>query len=89
MTFSPYRMEAMTRAATSIADVVTRLDVWLLCDGSEAAADTATRADHFGDLTKMILDHFEEILEMMHNQVVRQCKAVGLLFFTPLQNPKK
>lgn len=45
LTFSPYRMEAMTRAATSIADVVTRLDVWLLCDGSEAAAVHQSASD--------------------------------------------
>ena len=38
LTFSPYDIAPMTRAATSIADVVTRLDVWILHDGTEAAA---------------------------------------------------
>lgn len=45
LTFSPYRMEAMTRAATSIADVVTRLDVWIIQGGQEVAAVHQSASD--------------------------------------------
>lgn len=38
ITFSPYKQEAMTRAASPIADIATYLDVWLYESGSEAAA---------------------------------------------------
>ena len=38
LTFSPYQVDAITRAATSIAGIVTRLDVWLYESGSECAA---------------------------------------------------
>ena len=45
LTFSPYQMEAMTRAAVSIADVVTKLDVWIYESGSEVTAAHQTTAD--------------------------------------------
>ena len=52
LTFSPYEMEAMTRAATSIADVVTHLDVWLYESGAEFASVHQTTADAaFGSIT--------------------------------------
>ena len=52
LTFSPYEMEAMTRAATSIADVVTHLDVWLYESGTEFASVHQTTADAaFGSIT--------------------------------------
>ena len=38
LNFSPYQVDAITRAATSIAGIVTRLDVWLYESGSECAA---------------------------------------------------
>ena len=38
MTFSPYEMSAMTRTAVSIADVVTKLDVWIYESGIEVTA---------------------------------------------------
>ena len=38
LTFSPYQVDAIPRAATSIAGIVTRLDVWLYESGSECAA---------------------------------------------------
>jgi uncharacterized lipoprotein YajG len=38
LTFSPYHVDEMTRAATSIAGIVTRLDVWLYESGREAVA---------------------------------------------------
>ena len=58
MTFLPYQMEAMaravvpvasttgtTRAATSIASIVTHLDVWIYESGSEVTAAHQTTAD--------------------------------------------
>lgn len=38
LNFSPYQVDAITRAATSIAGIVTRLDVWIYESGSECAA---------------------------------------------------
>ena len=51
LTFSPYEMTAMTRAATSIAGVVTHLDVWVT-DGENAieAHQSAENAD-FGTVS--------------------------------------
>ena len=52
MTFSPYTMEAMTRTAVSIADVVTKLDVWIYESGSEVTSIHQTTADAtFGTVT--------------------------------------
>lgn len=45
MTFSPYQMEAMTRSAVSIADVVNHLDVWIYEGGSEVTAIHQTSSD--------------------------------------------
>ena len=45
LSFSPYSMDAMTRAATSIASVVMHLDVWLYESGSEVTAIHQTTAD--------------------------------------------
>ena len=59
LTFSPYQMEAMsrhTRAATSIADVVTRLDVWVYESGTEAAAAHQSTADADFGTVSMTLD---------------------------------
>ena len=51
LTFSPYTMEAMTRTATSIASVVTHLDVWLV-EGSNTTAIHQTSSDAgFGTIT--------------------------------------
>ena len=41
LTFSPYTMEAMTRTATSIASIVTHLDVWVV-NGSDVIASHTT-----------------------------------------------
>ena len=38
MTFSPYEVTELTRATTSISEVVTRLDVWLYESGNEFAS---------------------------------------------------
>ena len=52
LTFSPYEMSAMTRAATSVASVVTHLDVWLYESGSEVAAIHQSSSDSgFGTIT--------------------------------------
>lgn len=52
MTFSPYQMEAMTRSAVSIADVVNHLDVWIYESGSEVAAIHQTTSDaDFGSVS--------------------------------------
>ena len=45
LTFSPYQMEAMTRTAVSIADVVNHLDVWIYESGSEVTAIHQKTAD--------------------------------------------
>ena len=51
ISFSPYEMEAMTRAATSVASVVTHLDVWIT-DGTTEFSAHQTNADaDFGTLT--------------------------------------
>ena len=55
LTFSPYQMDAMTRTAVSIADVVTHLDVWIT-DGTTTTDYHQTNADSkFGTVT-MTLD---------------------------------
>ena len=52
LTFSPYQMEAITRAAVSIANVVTKLDVWIYESGSEVAAVHQSTSDaDFGSVT--------------------------------------
>ena len=38
LTFSPYEMSTMTRTVTSIAGIVTHLDIWLYEDGNEVTA---------------------------------------------------
>lgn len=49
--FSPYTMEAMTRTAVSIADVVTHLNVWLV-NGDDVIALQQTNSDAgFGTIT--------------------------------------
>ena len=51
LTFSPYEMAAMTRAATSIASVVNHLDVWIT-DGTTTTDLHQTSADAgFGSLS--------------------------------------
>ena len=51
LTFSPYEQTAMTRTAVSIADVVTRLDVWLV-NGDDVIALQQTSSDAgFGTIT--------------------------------------
>ena len=51
LTFSPYEQSAMTRAATSVATVVTRLDVWLI-NGDDVISLQQTSSDAgFGTIT--------------------------------------
>lgn len=45
LTFSPYDMEAMTRAATSISGLVTHLDVWFYQNGAEVEAVHQSSSD--------------------------------------------
>lgn len=50
--FSPYEVEAMTRATTSIATIATHLDVWIYESGNEVEAVHQTSSDaDFGSLT--------------------------------------
>ena len=50
--FSPYDVEAMTRATTSIATIATHLDVWIYESGNEVEAVHQTSSDaDFGSLT--------------------------------------
>ena len=51
LTFSPYQMEAMTRTAVSIADVVTHLDVWITDGTTEVAAHQTNSDAAFGSVT--------------------------------------
>ena len=51
LTFSPYEMEAMTRTVTSVATVVTRLDVWLVNGGDVIALQQTKDDADFGSLT--------------------------------------
>jgi hypothetical protein len=52
LTFSPYQVDAITRSATSIAGIVTRLDVWLYESGSECAAIHQSADDvQFGSIS--------------------------------------
>ena len=52
LTFSPYQVDAITRAATSISGIVTRLDVWLYESGSECAAVHQSADDvQFGSIS--------------------------------------
>ena len=52
ITFSPYQMEAMTRSAVSIADVVNHLDVWIYESGTEVTSIHQTSSDaDFGSLS--------------------------------------
>lgn len=52
LTFSPYQQEAMTRSAVSIADVVTKLDVWIYESGSEMTSVHQSTSDaDFGSIT--------------------------------------
>lgn len=52
LTFSPYQVDEMTRAVTSIAGIVTHLDVWLYESGREALAIHQSSDDaDFGTVT--------------------------------------
>ena len=51
LTFSPYQMEALTRSAVSIADVVNHLNVWLVSGGDVIALQQTTSDANFGTLT--------------------------------------
>ena len=51
LTFSPYQMEALTRSAVSIAEVVTHLDVWLVCGTDTVAVHQSTADADFGSVT--------------------------------------
>ena len=50
MTFSPYDVEPMTRTATSIAEVVTRLDVWLVEGDNVIDIHQSSSDDGFGSV---------------------------------------
>ena len=51
ITFSPYSMNEMTRTATSISTVVTRLDVWIMEGGNTTAVHQSSSDDGFGLLS--------------------------------------
>ena len=51
ITFSPYTMDAMTRTAVSIADVVNHLNVWLVSGGDVIALQQTTSDANFGTIT--------------------------------------
>ena len=56
LTFTPYQMEALTRSAVSIADVVNHLDVWIYESGSEVTAIHQTTASAGFGTVSAILD---------------------------------
>ena len=51
ITFSPYTMDAMTRTAVSIADVVNHLNVWLVSGSDVIALQQTTSDANFGTIT--------------------------------------
>lgn len=51
LTFSPYQMEAMSRAATSIASIVTHLNVWLITSNDVIDIHQTTADAAFGSIT--------------------------------------
>ena len=51
LTFSPYQMDAMTRTATSIASLVTHLDVWITESGNTIAVHQTSSDANFGTIT--------------------------------------
>lgn len=51
LTFSPYQMEAITRGAVSIADVVNHLDVWITDGTTEVDAHQTNTDANFGTIT--------------------------------------
>lgn len=51
LTFSPYQMESMTRAATAISTLVTRLDVWLTDGTTTQDIHQTSSDDSFGQIS--------------------------------------
>lgn len=51
LSFSPYQMDAMTRAATSISNYCTHLDVWLINGGDTIHAHQSTADADFGTVS--------------------------------------
>ena len=51
LTFSPYELSPMTRTATSIAGMVTHLDVWVTDGTNEVSAHQSSTDDNFGSVT--------------------------------------
>ena len=51
ITFSPYSITAMTRAAVSIGDIVNHLDVWIIQGTDTVEVHQTTSDDSFGTIT--------------------------------------
>ena len=51
LTFSPYEQEAMTRAATSISGLVTKLDVWITESTNTTEVHQVSTDDGFGTIS--------------------------------------
>lgn len=51
LTFTPYDVTPITRSATSIAEVVTRLDVWIISGTDTVAAHQSTSDVGFGSVS--------------------------------------
>ena len=51
LTFNPYDMTAMTRAATSISTIVSRLDVWITEGGNTIDVHQSSTDDDFGTVS--------------------------------------
>ena len=51
LTFSPYEMEAMTRAASSISNYVTKLDVWITESTNTTEVHQVSTDDGFGTVS--------------------------------------
>ena len=83
LTFAPYDMEAMTRAATSIASVVTRLDVWVTEGGNTTAVHQSSADADFGTVS-LTLDKTRTytIVAIGHKSTGAATLTDGIISFT-------
>ena len=82
LTFSPYEMEAMTRAATSVATVVTHLDVWLVSGGDVIALQQTSSDAGFGTITTTLDKTKTYTLYAVGHRAEGATLADGVISFT-------
>lgn len=83
MTFSPYDQEPLTRAAVSIADVVTHLDVWIYESGTEVTAVHQASGDALFGSMSLTLDKTKTytIYACGHRATAAASLANGIITF--------